>query len=230
MFAHAPIRALRLTLASPEMIRAWSFGEVTEPETINYRTQQPEPNGLFSERIFGPIKNGCCFCGKYKRVRKPGTKCEKCGVELTSSSVRRQRMGHINLVVPIAHPWFAKSAPSIIALLLDLSPRQLNAILSYSAYVVLAFDEARRSERGEKAEYRVASDQNPPGQMPPPNVGDVLDEEQYRALSSRFGQAVHASTGAEAIRELLNVLDLEQLATQLHQEIRLNTPQGQKGD
>src|SRR5438128_7377081 len=156
MLENEPIAALRLTIASPEQIRAWSSGEVTLPETINYLTDKPEPDGLFCERIFGPTKDWTCACGKYRRVRTPGFVCEACGVEITTSSVRRERMGHIELAAPVAHPWFARHAPSIIALLLDLTPRKLTAVLSYTCYFVLAIDEAKRErtlvERSEGSE------------------------------------------------------------------------------
>src|SRR5438270_5182722 len=141
-----PIAALRLTIASPAQIRAWSSGEVMLPETINYLTDKPEPDGLFCERIFGPTADWTCACGKYRRVRTPGFVCEVCGVEVTTSSVRRERMGYIELAAPIVHSWYARHAPSIIALLLGLSQRKLAAVLSYTCYLVLAIDEAKREQ------------------------------------------------------------------------------------
>ena len=131
------ITGLCLRLASPRQIRSWSSGEVTEAATINYLTQKPEPGGLFCERIFGPTRDWTCFCGTYQRARTPGFVCEKCGVEITESVVRRSRMGHIELATPVAHPWFARrTQPSILSTLLALSPRRLAALLSYQAALV----------------------------------------------------------------------------------------------
>src|SRR2546421_11108741 len=146
LLENEPIAALRLTIASPMQIRAWSSGEVMLPETINYLTDKPEPYGLFCERIFGPTQDWTCACGKYRRERTPGFVCEACGVEITSSSVRRERMGHIELAGPGAHPRFARHAPSIISLLLGLSPRKLTAVLSYTCYFVLAIDNVKREQ------------------------------------------------------------------------------------
>src|SRR5947199_10212069 len=147
MLENEPIAALRLTIASPDQIRAASSGDVTMPETINYLTEKPVPDGLFCERIFGPTADWTCACGKYRRERTPGFVCEVCGVEITTSSVRRERMGHIELAAPVAHPWFARRAPSIIALLLGISQRELTAVLSYTCSLVLGIYEANR-DRG----------------------------------------------------------------------------------
>src|SRR5436309_11642277 len=144
MLENEPIAALRLSIASPTQIRAWSSGEVTLPETINYLTGKPVPDGLFCERIFGPTSDWTCACGKYRRERTPGFVCEVCGVEITTSSVRRERMGHIELAALVVHPWFARHAPSIIAVLLGLSQRKIAAVLSYTCYLVLAIDEEKR--------------------------------------------------------------------------------------
>src|SRR5579884_3825244 len=140
------LEGLRVGLASPEQVRAWSWGEVTRAETVNYRTYQPVPGGLLCERIFGPLKDWTCACGKYRRRRLPGFVCEVCGVEITRSRVRRERMGHIELVVPIVHPWFARGGKSMLSLLLDLSPRQLSAVLAYHGYLVTEVHETRRAE------------------------------------------------------------------------------------
>jgi len=136
--------AIRISLASPEQIRSWSYGEVTKPETINYRTLKPEKDGLFCERIFGPTKDWECYCGKYKRVRFKGIVCDKCGVEVARSKVRRERMGHIELASPVSHIWYFKGTPSRIGLLLDLSPRNLERILYFALYVVTNIDEESR--------------------------------------------------------------------------------------
>ena len=137
--------AIRVSLASPEQIRSWSYGEVTKPETINYRTLKPEKDGLFCERIFGPTKDWECACGKYKRVRHKGIVCDKCGVEVARSKVRRERMGHIELASPVSHIWYFKGTPSRIGLLLDLSPRNLERILYFALYVVTWVNEEART-------------------------------------------------------------------------------------
>jgi DNA-directed RNA polymerase subunit beta' len=132
--------AVRISLASPEQIRSWSYGEVTKPETINYRTLKPEKDGLFDERIFGPTKDFECYCGKYKRVRYKGIICDKCGVEVARSKVRRERMGHIELASPVSHIWFVKGTPSRLGLLLDMSPRSLERVIYFAQYVITSVD------------------------------------------------------------------------------------------
>ncbi|HSW70493.1 MAG TPA: hypothetical protein VLH77_00750 [Gammaproteobacteria bacterium] len=133
--------ALKLSLASQDDIKAWSHGEITKPETINYRTLKPEKDGLFDERIFGPTKDWECYCGKYKRIRYRGIVCDKCGVEVTQSRVRRERMGHITLAAPVIHNWFFKGSPSKLGLLLDMSPRSLDAVVYFASFIVIAIDE-----------------------------------------------------------------------------------------
>jgi DNA-directed RNA polymerase subunit beta' len=225
MSENEPIVALRLTLASPEQMRSWSCGEVSLPETINYLTGKPEPQGLFCERIFGPTTDWTCACGKYRQARTPGFVCEACGVKITTSSVRRERMGHIELAAPVAHPWFARHAPSIIGLLLDLTPRQLNALLSSTCFLVLAIDEAKREhvlrEKREGHENGT-HDPNPISLLSALTVGDILDESTFRQLSSRYGGVLRAGHGAEAIRERLATLDLDALTTSLRQTIDLH--------
>ncbi len=142
--------AVSLSIASPEDILTWSRGEVTKPETVNYRTQRAEPDGLFCERIFGPTKNFQCFCGKYKGVRYAGVVCEKCGVEVTRSIVRRERMGHINLAVPVTHIWFLRSSPSRIGLLLDLPIKTLEQIVYFAAYIVINVNEEMKQQAEEE--------------------------------------------------------------------------------
>ncbi|HZU76616.1 MAG TPA: DNA-directed RNA polymerase subunit beta', partial [Dehalococcoidia bacterium] len=139
--------AVRISLASPEMIRNWSYGEVTKPETINYRTLKPEKDGLFCEKIFGPTKDFECYCGKYKRVRYKGIKCDKCGVEVARSKVRRERMGHIELASPVSHIWFVKGTPSRLGLLLDVSPRSLERVLYFAQYIIVAVNEEEKKRR-----------------------------------------------------------------------------------
>src|SRR5512146_3101154 len=138
--------AIRIRLASPEAIRSWSYGEVTKPETINYRTLKPEHGGLFCERIFGPTRDWECYCGKYKRIRHAGTVCDKCGVEVTRSKVRRERMGHIELAAPVAHIWYVKGTPSRLGLLLDISPRNLERVLYFASYLVNKVDDDAKAK------------------------------------------------------------------------------------
>ena len=153
----ADFNAIRISLASPEQVRAWSYGEVTKPETINYRTLRPEKDGLFCERIFGPTKDWECYCGKYKKIRYKGVICDRCGVEIARSKVRRERMGHVKLAAPVAHIWFSKGTPSRLGLILDLSPRNLERILYFSQYVVTSVDDMARQNAIEQLEaYRDA--------------------------------------------------------------------------
>ena len=150
--------AVRISLASPEQIRSWSYGEVTKPETINYRTLKPERDGLFCERIFGPTKDYECFCGKYKRIRYKGVICDKCGVEVAQSKVRRERMGHIELACPVSHVWFAKGIPSRMGLLLDMSPRNLERVLYFSHYIVTSVNDEERELALEQAAENLQED------------------------------------------------------------------------
>jgi len=187
--------AIRIGLASPEMIRSWSYGEVKKPETINYRTFKPERDGLFCARIFGPIKDYECLCGKYKRLKHRGVICEKCGVEVTQAKVRRDRMGHIELASPVAHIWFLKSLPSRIGLMLDMTLRDIERILYYESFVVTE-----------------------PG-MTTLDVGQLLSDEQYYEAIEEFGDDFEAKMGAEAIQALLGHIDLEDEVNRLREEI-----------
>ncbi|MBW1991684.1 MAG: DNA-directed RNA polymerase subunit beta' [Deltaproteobacteria bacterium] len=189
------VEAVRLTLASPEMIRSWSHGEVKKPETINYRTFKPERDGLFCAKIFGPAKDYECNCGKYKRMKHRGITCEKCGVEVIQSKVRRERMGHIELASPVVHIWFLKSLPSKIGNLLDLTLKELEKILYFEAYVVID-----------------------PGDTPLTR-GTLLSEEKYRQLREEYGDAFRAGIGAEAVRDMLASLDLEALSQEVRAEM-----------
>jgi DNA-directed RNA polymerase subunit beta' len=193
--------AMRIGLASPEQIRAWSFGEVKKPETINYRTLKPERDGLFCEKIFGPTKDWECHCGKYKRIRFKGMICDRCGVEITRAKVRRERMGHIELATPVTHIWYFKGVPSRIGILLDMSPRQLEKVIYFAAYVVID-----------------------PG---PTSLGkrEILSELKYRESREKFGNAFKAGMGAEAIRELLHDLNLKKLQEDLRKEFKETTGQ-----
>ena len=187
--------AIRIGLASPEMIRSWSFGEVKKPETINYRTFKPERDGLFCAKIFGPVKDYECLCGKYKRLKHRGVICEKCGVEVALAKVRRERMGHIELASPVAHIWFLKSLPSRIGLLLDMTLRDIERVLYFESYVVID-----------------------PG-MTTLEKGQLLNDEQYFEALEEFGDDFDARMGAEAVRELLNQIDLEHEIGRLREEI-----------
>jgi len=187
--------SIRIGLASPEMVRSWSFGEVKKPETINYRTFKPEREGLFCAKIFGPTKDYECLCGKYKRMKHRGIICEKCGVEVTLSKVRRDRMGHIELASPVAHIWFLKSLPSRIGLLLDMTLRSIERVLYFESYVV-----------------------TDPG-MTTLEKGQLLTDEQYFEAMEEFGDEFEAKMGAEAIRDLMNAVDLDADIQRLREEI-----------
>lgn len=187
--------AIRIKLASPEKIREWSHGEVKKPETINYRTFKPEHDGLFCAKIFGPVKDWECLCGKYKRMKHRGVICDKCGVEVIQSKVRRERMGHITLATPVAHVWFLRGVPSRIGTLLDMTIRQLEKILYFEEYVVID-----------------------PGDTPLKEK-ELLTEEEYKKRLSEYGSRFRAGMGAEAIRELLKKVDLEALAVELKEKI-----------
>ena len=187
--------AIKIALASPDMIRSWSFGEVKKPETINYRTFKPERDGLFCARIFGPVKDYECLCGKYKRLKHRGVICEKCGVEVTQTKVRRERMGHIELASPTAHIWFLKSLPSRIGLLLDMPLRDIERVLYFESYVVIE------------------------GGMTNLERQQILTEEQYLDALEEFGDEFDAKMGAEAIQALLKSMDLEQECEQLREEL-----------
>ena len=199
------LEALRLRVASPEKIYSWSYGEVKKPETINYRTLKPERDGLFCAKIFGPIRDYECLCGKYKKMRYKGVVCEKCGVEVTSSKVRRSRMGHIELVTPVAHIWYVSSLPSRIGTLLNVKMKDLERVLYYEAYIVKNPGEASYDSNGE----------NPVAKY------DVLNEEQYQHLNTYFAHTgFDARMGGQVIKELLAELDLVEMMMQLKEEIQ----------
>ena len=193
--------SIQISLASPEKIRQWSKGEVKKPETINYRTLKPEKEGLFCEKIFGPTKDWECHCGKYKRVRYKGVICDRCGVEVTKSKVRRERMGHIELAAPVSHIWYFKGIPSRMGLLLDMSPRSLEKVLYFAAYIVTDTGETPLSEK------------------------QILTEKEYSESVEKYGYRFKASMGAEAIKELLLKIDLESLAKELKYKLKESTGQ-----
>ncbi|MBQ8970029.1 MAG: DNA-directed RNA polymerase subunit beta', partial [Lachnospiraceae bacterium] len=194
--------AIRIGLASPEKIREWSRGEVKKPETINYRTLKPEKDRLFCERIFGPSKDWECHCGKYKKIRYKGVICDRCGVEVTKASVRRERMGHIELAAPVSHIWYFKGIPSRMGLILDISPRNLEKVLYFANYIVL--------DPGETdMKYK-----------------QILTEKEYQEAYNEWGKSFRVGMGAEAIKELLVAIDLDEEAGELREE--LENANGQK--
>ena len=200
--SYAPFDAIQIGIASPEQILSWSYGEVKKPETINYRTLKPEREGLFCEKIFGPTKDWECHCGKYKKIRYKGKICDRCGVEVTKSKVRRERMGHIELATPVSHIWYFKGIPSRMGLMLDMTPRQLEKVLYFANYIVID-----------------------PG-MAPLEKCQLLTEREYRDMREKYEDDFKAGMGAEAIHELLAAIDVDQLAAELHEQ--LDTASGQK--
>ena len=200
--SYTPFDAIQIGIASPEMILNWSYGEVKKPETINYRTLKPERDGLFCERIFGPTKDWECHCGKYKKIRYKGKICDRCGVEVTKSKVRRERMGHIELAAPVSHIWYFKGIPSRMGLMLDLTPRMLEKVLYFANYIVID-----------------------PG-FSPLEKGQILSEREYREMREKYEDDFKAGIGAEAIKELLSQIDCDKLAEELREELK--TAGGQK--
>jgi len=188
--------AMRISIASPEMIRQWSFGEVKKPETINYRTFKPEFEGLFCERIFGPTKDYECACGKYKKQRYKGVVCDKCGVEVTEAKVRRERMGHIELAVPVVHIWYLKGIPSKLAYLLNISARNLERVIYYENYIVLD-----------------------PGTATDVKKYELLNEDDYIRIKEKYADTINIKIGADAIKALLKEKDIDKLAKDLRKEL-----------
>ncbi len=236
--------SVRLTLASPEQILEWSTGEVTKPETINYRTQRYEPDGLFCERIFGPSKDWECYCGKYKRIRYNGIVCDKCGVEVTRAIVRRERMGHIKLACPVSHIWFLRGVPSKVGLVLGISPQELERVIYFSSYIIMDVNEdlksqsleqldreykakqrevkaENRSEKGTESALEDLKDQYRGAKDDIKNVrpNQILSEVEYFNLSSRFGQIFTAGIGTEAIRKILERVDIASEISRLKTEL-----------
>src|SRR6187397_3069667 len=197
--------AIRISLASPEKIREWSYGEVKKPETINYRTFKPERDGLFCAKIFGPVKDYECNCGKYKRMKHRGIVCEKCGVEVIQSKVRRERLGHISLATPVAHIWFLKSLPSRIGNMLDITLKDLEKVLYCEAYVVTDPKDSGLAR------------------------GELLTEDRYQKVAEEMGdEAFSAGMGADAIRELLRFIDIETLSEELRRDMREATSEAKR--
>ncbi|PIQ80081.1 MAG: DNA-directed RNA polymerase subunit beta', partial [Parcubacteria group bacterium CG11_big_fil_rev_8_21_14_0_20_41_14] len=221
-------KAIKLTLASPEQILHWSYGEVTKPETINYRTQKPEKDGLFCEKIFGPEKDWECYCGKYRRIRYKGIVCDKCGVEVTRAIVRRERMGHIALASPVTHIWFLRGVPSKIGLILDMSLQDLERVVYFANYLVISVDETARANALEEIEKEYKQKlKNLPGdtklqekqslkeqrdkslaELKSLSPMQTMSENDYYELSMKHGQVFEAGIGADAIRKTLSKVDL----------------------
>ena len=234
------LKAIKLKIASPDNIRAWSYGEVTKPETINYRTQRPEKDGLFSERIFGPTKDWECYCGKYRRIRYKGIVCDRCGVEVTRAIVRRERMGHIELATPVSHIWFLRSAPSKISLVLDVPLPKLEQVIYYISYIITSvnkeardrvlkdlekeFDARKKTARKEgvkTADLRsgLSETKKDIGSL---DVGTILTQSEFHRLARRFGDVFEAATGADAIKKILEKVDLKKSAAEVEKEIEVS--------
>ncbi len=234
-------KSIKLRVASPEDILHWSHGEVLKPETINYRTQRPEKDSLFSERIFGPTKDWECYCGKYRRIRYKGIVCDKCGVEVTRSIVRRERMGHIKLATPVAHIWFLKTVPSKVSLLLDVPANKVEKVVYYAAYIITAVDEANRKRVLEELDKEFESRKKTARQegvrtaelrsgmheskklLEMLRPGLVLTELEFHSLAKRFGDVFQAGTGAEAIRKILEQMDLSTMMVEIKKELETVT-------
>ena len=229
--------ALKINIASPEEILRWSHGEVIKPETINYRTQRPEKDGLFSERIFGPTKDYECYCGKYRRIRYKGVVCDKCGVEVTRAVVRRERLGHIALAAPVSHIWFLRSVPSRLSLTLDVPAGKLERVIYYSAYIVTEINEDEKKKaladigrelrgklKNETKDKKAKKDllkvaDSAEEYLEDLQVGQVLGEAEYFNLSRRFGSVFRASSGAEAVRSILEGMDLKKEVQKIERQL-----------
>ncbi len=232
------VKSISVSVASPEDILSWSYGEVLKPETLNYRTQRPEKDGLFSERIFGPTKDYECYCGKYKKIRYKGITCEKCGVEVTRSIVRRERMGHVTLATPVAHIWFLRNVPSKLGLLLNISVSKLEKVIYYAAYIVTSVDEENRKRtiamldsefksvsNGKDAKGAAAKDMKDRQKrvkevLSTLEPGLILTESEYYMLSEQFGDVFEADRGAGAIRKILEQLDVKKIASEIRHDLK----------
>ncbi len=241
-FSLLNFEGLRVRVASPLDIEKWSYGEVLKPETINYRTQKPERDGLFDERIFGPTKDWECYCGKYKRIRYKGVICDKCGVEVTRSSVRRERMGHIDLAVPVAHIWYVRGVPYCISTLLDISVTDIEKVVYFASFVILSVNEELKTEAlqqldgefknakeqlkdsPERLEQLEANYKATKSELNSLEANAVISEGKYHELSLRFGNIIKVGIGAEAILELLKKVDLDEQISIVKQELLVAAP------
>jgi DNA-directed RNA polymerase subunit beta' len=230
--SHDDLETITLKLASPERIKEWSFGEVTKPETINYRTQRSEKNGLFDEKIFGPDKDYECYCGKYRGIRYKGIVCEKCGVEITRSIVRRERMGHIQLATPVSHIWFLKSMPSRVSMVLGIQTSDVEKVVYFAGYIITKVSEEDRTrylkdlDSEYKAKIKTLHEEkskealkemllNAKRDIESIQEGRVLDEVEYYNFSMKYATLFEAGIGAEAIYNIFKKLDLQKLLAQL---------------
>jgi DNA-directed RNA polymerase subunit beta' len=241
--------AIRIGIASPEHILQWSHGEVTKPETINYRTLRPEKDGLFDERIFGPTKDWECYCGKYKKIRYKGIVCDKCGVEVTRSAVRRERMGHIQLAAPVSHIWYLRGTPSRLGLTLNVPARRLEQVIYFAAYILTHIDESARTqaisqleqeykthtarlkgdhkqarlndlELEDKLEKLKVAYQTAVSEVKDLRLKQILTEHEYRNLALKYGQVFRAGIGAEAVYQLVADMDLETEVKSIHAQLK----------
>ena len=228
-------KALKIRIASPDDIASWSYGEVTKPETINYRTQRPEKDGLFSERIFGPTKDWECYCGKYRKIRYKGVVCDKCGVEVTRSIVRRQRMGHIDLATPIVHTWFLRNVPSVLSLVLDEPLKKLERVVYYAAYIVTAVDEDKRKSAFSEVEKEYKARKNEDGKKQTEletaatrardflnslHRGSILSEAEFIDFGKRFGNIFTVMSGGEGVRKVLESMNLNEVIKDIEKELK----------
>src|SRR3989338_7457133 len=234
------LSSIKLKIASPEDILSWSYGEVTKPETINYRTQKPEREGLFSEAIFGPTKDWECYCGKYKRIRYKGIVCDRCGVEVTRSIVRRERMGHIKLAAPVAHIWFLRGVPSKIATILGVSLPELEKVVYFASYIVTKVNEDLKAEamkriesefkskikkvknEGEEESLKELKDREK-NNLRNMQKYQIISELDFRDLSTKYGEVFEAGIGAEAVKRLLEELNFDELVLQVEGELKNET-------
>ncbi len=232
----ADFRAVKLKLASPEIILSWSHGEVTKPETINYRTQRPEKDGLFCEKIFGPTKDWECYCGKYKRIRYKGIICDKCGVEVTRANVRRERMGHISLAIPVCHIWFLRGVPSTLGVLFDIPVQQLERVIYFANYIIIKVDNEARGgalrdiEKEYRAKLKSLKDKSQKRRLKDTRAREeetlrnlrplqVLPELDYHDLSLRYGHVFEAGTGSEAVKQIMEKMNLAEFVAGLEKQL-----------
>ncbi|MDP1706609.1 MAG: DNA-directed RNA polymerase subunit beta', partial [bacterium] len=238
------VESISIKLASPEEVLSWSHGEVLKPETINYRTQRPEKDGLFSERIFGPTKDYECYCGKYKKIRYKGIVCDKCNVEVTRAAVRREWLGHIKLATPVSHIWFLKTTPSRLGLLLDISAFKLEKVIYYVSFIVTKVNETKRQQTMKDFEKEVKSikknekdlsgeaflnlENQTKGFLTNLKPGLILSENEYFFFAERYGDIFEADRGAGAIRRILEDLDMESLSKKIEKELKETADAGRQ--
>src|SRR3990167_3107966 len=234
------LSSIKLKIASPEDIMSWSYGEVTKPETINYRTQKPEREGLFSEAIFGPVKDWECYCGKYKRIRYKGIVCDRCGVEVTRAIVRRERMGHIKLAAPVAHIWFLRGVPSKVAAILGVLLPELEKVVYFASYIVMKVNEDLKAEAMKRIESefksKIKNVKNAEEEEALKELKDreknnlrnlqkhqVISELDFRDFSLKYGEVFEAGIGADAVKKLLEELNFDDLVVELEGDIKNET-------